>query len=340
MTQPQYDPSAAWQPPKPRPWWLWPLIIVLVFAGLIAMGLIFRNNQPEPSPSPWGWSGHETDTLPLTPAEPYLAILELSGQMSVNSNYAAVYGYDHQWLLDKLDMLMADDYNAGLLLYVNSGGGEVTAAAELAEKLAEYQDYTGRPVVAFGYGLNASGAYWASCAADEMILDRYCITGSLGVTFGTMLDVSGLLERYDVTAYNVASGEEKNALNGLTPFTEEAVDIYRVIANEYYGYFTGWIASCRGLDEARVRELADGRIYSATQAVEVGLADKVGGYGDAVARLTALTGVDYTVELTAPESFTSLLDILMRSELSETELAALLGAMDDTPGALAYYQGL
>ncbi|MEG2213197.1 MAG: S49 family peptidase, partial [Clostridiales bacterium] len=82
-----------------------------------------------------------------------------------------------------------------------------------------------------------SGAYWAACSADKVILNRYCLTGSIGVTYGTLLDFSGLLEKYGVKATHIDSGKNKGMGDMLVGMTAEQVAILQTLIDEYYQYF-------------------------------------------------------------------------------------------------------
>ena len=202
--QQQYPP----QPPKkPSLTWLW--ITLAVLACLVAL-IWWISTLPRRVDNAVLGESQATETV-----GPYLAALYVEGTMTVSAsadNYLSATGdgnYDQQYYLDTIDSLMADDQNVGLMLYVNSPGGEVLAADELARKVKEYQDTTGRPVYAYGYNYAASGGYWLISAADWITENTYCITGSIGVTMGNLIDLTGLLEKYGVKSYNLASGGEK-----------------------------------------------------------------------------------------------------------------------------------
>ena len=86
-----------------------------------------------------------------------------------------------------------DDRNKGMILYVNTPGGSVYASDELYLKIKDYQETTGRPVYSSMQSQATSGGYYISAPCDKIIANRNCWTGSIGVTMGTFIDISGLL---------------------------------------------------------------------------------------------------------------------------------------------------
>lgn len=208
--------------------------------------------------------------------------------MSENDGYT----YDQQYLLDSIEEIMDNDYNVGLLLRIDSPGGAVYQIDELYLKLMEYKETTGRPVYAAVESYAASGGYYAACAADKIYANRNAITGSIGVIMGEFIDVSGLLDELGVDVTYVSSGENKGMGSSFAPLTEEQNAIYQSIVDESYDRFIEVVMQGRNLDEAVVRTLADGRIYTAAQALQHGLIDGVEPFDDTLARMTADLGYD------------------------------------------------
>ncbi|MDO4581960.1 MAG: signal peptide peptidase SppA [Bacillota bacterium] len=225
---------------------------------------------------------------------PSVAVLHIEGTIS-DERSVSLYQpvtYNHQYILDTLEQLIADENNLGLLLYIDSPGGGVLQTAEIGELLQQYKEQTGRPVYAYGHDYAASGGYWLASYADQFIANSYCLTGSIGVIMGTMLDVSGFLAEHGIVATTLASGEEKDMGSNFEPLSEETRAIFMSIINEYYDDFVSVVAENRGMSVAQVRELADGRVYTARQAVANGLADQVGDYQQARQAICEALGVE------------------------------------------------
>lgn len=186
--------------------------------------------------------------------------------------------YQHKWTLSQIDSLMENENNKGIFLYVNSPGGGIYESDELYLKLKEYKEVTGRPVYAYMAQTAASGGLYVTMAADKIYANRMTMTGSIGVIMSVM-DTTGLQNLIGIKEENITSGPNKAMGN---PLTEEQKEILQSMIDESYDIFVDIIAENRNLDEAKVREIGDGRIYSANQAKALGLIDEVGTYDEAM----------------------------------------------------------
>ncbi len=223
-----------------------------------------------------------------TPNEANIAVLDIVGTMSENDGYT----YDQQYLLDSLDLIMEDEYNQALLLHIDSPSGAVYQIDELYLKIMEYKAYTGRPVYAAVESYAASGGYYVACAADEIYANRNATTGSIGVIMGEFLDLSELLDNVGVGVSYIATGPNKAMGNSYEPLTEEQKAIYQAICDESFAQFIGVIADGRNVEESIVRTWADGRVYSAKQALQLGMIDGIEAFEDTLERLTYDLGYD------------------------------------------------
>ena len=224
------------------------------------------------------------DTEVKLPAGDYIAVIYVEGVIS-NANYdtwGAPYGYQHDWTMNEIDRLTYDSNNKGMILYVDSPGGGIYESDELYLKIKEYQDFTGRPVYAYMASMAASGGYYISAPADMIYANRNCWTGSIGVTIGTFIDVSGFLENYGIKTTTIDSGRNKSMGSYFDPLTDEQIDIFQALIDEAYNQFTDIVATERGMDIEKVKEISDGRIYTAKQALEIDLIDAVGNFDDAL----------------------------------------------------------
>lgn len=168
-----------------------------------------------------------------------------------------------------------------MILYIDSPGGGVYESDELYLKLKEYQDSTGRPYYAVMGSMAASGGYYISAPADQIYANRNTWTGSIGVTMGTFYDLSGFLDRYGVKAETITAGRNKAMGEMTAPLTEEQRQILQSLVDEAYEQFTGIVAEGRELSLAETKTLADGRIYTAKQALKLGLLDRLGSKDEA-----------------------------------------------------------
>ncbi len=279
------------------------------------------------------WIGMEPD---LPDRYPYIGVIYVEGTIIENQtdSFGIPVGYQHQWTLDEINMLIEDDMNKGLIIFVDSPGGGVYESDELYLKLNEYKENTGRPVYSAMGSMAASGGYYISAAADKIVANRNTWTGSIGVTIGTFYDISKFLEKNGIDTITITSGANK-AMGSMTePMSEEQKAIFQALVDECYDQFTGIVAEGRGMGIDKVKSIADGRIYTAKQALELGLIDAVGTKQDAIADMQEnyelfdcdvidITYVDKTiwgmllnsfVPRTPPGDVSALLDLVSRGE--------------------------
>lgn len=128
----------------------------------------------------------------------------------------------------------------------------------------------------------ASGGYYISASCDKIIANRNCWTGSIGVTMGTLYDVTGLLDKAGIKTQTITSGKNKAMGSSTEKLTSEQREILQSLIDEAYDQFVGIVAEGRGMKLSEVIKLADGRIYTAKQAKNLGLVDEIGTFDDAV----------------------------------------------------------
>lgn len=173
----------------------------------------------------------------------------------------------------------ADDVEA-VILEVDSPGGGVTASDQMHQHIMDFKKSSNKPVVVSMGSTAASGGYWISTAADRIVTNETTLTGSLGV-FIPLLNFSEAADKYGVTQKYVKSGKFKTMGSPWKDLTEQEREIFDSIVDQEYDKFVEVIMEGRGLPEQRVRDLADGRVYSGLQAKNLGLADTTGGLDEA-----------------------------------------------------------
>lgn len=235
--------------------------------------------------------GVEGATVENAPERSY-AIINISGtiQASPSSPFENV-SYNHDVLMNYVDGLMDDETNYGILLKVNSGGGTVYHSDEMYLKLMEYKEKTGRPIYAYFEQTAASGAYYISCAADYIMANRNCWTGSIGVII-SYTNMEGLYNKLGLEQVIIASGANKGMGDSAKTLTDEQRAIYQALVDESYETFVGIVAQGRNMDIETVKQIADGRVYTASQALENGLVDRVCSWQQAQDKMNELTGVE------------------------------------------------
>ena len=249
------------------------LLFGCILAGVLLLGCItaaFRGVNPD----------HERGDISGASGVrgSHIGVLYIEGTISEDSGT-----YSHQYALDAVDGMMNNKSNKALMLFVNTPGGGVYESDELYLKIKEYQEYTERPVYAYFASQATSGGYYVSSSADKIIANRNCWTGSIGVTIGTLYDISGLLQKYGIKTETITSGANKAMGDITVPMSDQQRNIFQSLVDESYDQFVSVVAQGRNLDTDYVKTIADGRIYTAKQAESNKLIDDiVGTYDEAV----------------------------------------------------------
>jgi protease-4 len=180
-------------------------------------------------------------------------------------------------LLEKLQKAESDDRVRGVVL----PGGSVTASDLMYQEILGFRNRSKKPVVAIMMDVAASGGYYVACACDRIIAHRTSVTGSIGVVM-QMFTLHGTLKKIGMTADAIKSGPNKDAGSPFRKMEPAERELFQQMVNEFYESFVAVVAANRtGLSTERVRELADGRVYTARQALEAGLIDGIGTIRDA-----------------------------------------------------------
>ena len=215
------------------------------------------------------------------PEEDFIGVLDIVGEIGPTSKdiwgYTEPGTYNHDLYMTYVDELIYSDYNKGIMLYIDSPGGTVYESDELYLKLMEYKEVTGRPIWAYFASQACSGGYYIAMAADEIYANRNCWTGSIGVIV-SMLNCKGLYDKLGIEEIDITSGANKAMGSAGLELTEEQYEILQSLVDEAYDQFVEIVCEGRDMDEATVRKIADGRIYSAKQALELDLIDAIGSY--------------------------------------------------------------
>lgn len=186
----------------------------------------------------------------------------------------------------KKDLDLARDRDAikAILLDINSPGGEVTASDVIYHQIKKIKKETGKPVIALIGSMGASGAYYVACAADKILAHPTSIIGSIGVLMHS-INVEELAEKIGVKAVYLKSEKtpKKDILSPFRQMNEEEKAMLLGIINNVYNRFVKIVSDSRGKSVEEITKIADGGIYDADQALELGLIDAIGYQEDALA---------------------------------------------------------
>lgn len=230
---------------------------------------------------------------------------------------------------DQFGVAASDDNVKAVILKVNSPGGEVLASDEIYNAIRDFQDQTGKPVIASMQTLAASGGYYVAAPCRWIVANELTITGSIGVimpgwNFGDLMDKIG------VRSQSYKSGRFKDM---LSPFrrpediTDEERQMVQDLIMETYGKFTNIVAAGRSeawtANDQQGRPLAedwadyaDGRVFSGEKAYQLGFVDETGNFETAVERALKMAGIQRAnlIEYRQPFGFGELFSIFGESE--------------------------
>ena len=264
------------------------------------------------------------------PDDPYVGVVEVYGtiqEQTESTVFDLPSGYQHVDTLQYIDQMILDEKNRGMLLHVDSPGGTIYESEELYLKIKEYQEKTNRPVWTYMEHHAASGGYYISAPSDKIYANPNTITGSIGVIISGF-DMSGLYEKLGIRAISITSGKNKD----MSQMNEEQVAIYQASVDESYERFVEIVSEGRNMPIEEVKVLADGRIYTAKQAVNNGLVDEISLYEEMQTEMQKEVGneIFYTpsVETSVLSSFFAKLgEVKQKSEAEVlTELKDGLGS--------------
>ena len=221
-----------------------------------------------------------------------IALIDVSGTIQ-NGSTMRLFGEGENpvsVLLEQLDKARRDPLVKAVILRINSPGGTVVASELMHDEITHFKK-SGKPVVAVMMDVAASGGYYIACACDEIVAQPSTITGSIGVIM-LMFDVSGTMQKIGLKTDAITSGVHKDSGSPFRPMRPEERQLFENVVKDMYDRFVKVVDDGRpGLDEAKVRSLADGRIYTANQAVELGLIDRIASLRETIEATKKRVGV-------------------------------------------------
>lgn len=192
---------------------------------------------------------------------------------------------------EELKKATEDSDVKALVLRINSAGGTVTASDIMYRELELFRRERKIPIVAVLMDVAASGGYYVALAADQIVAHPTSVTGSIGVIMLTV-NAEGLLQKIGVSAAAIKSGERKDMGSPFRTLTPEERAIFQSVIDGMHTQFVTKVVERRHIPAETARTVADGRIYTADQAVALKLVDRVGYMPDAIDAAKRAAGLD------------------------------------------------
>ena len=226
-------------------------------------------------------------------AKAKITVIDLEGVIS--SGQGGLFSREGDALsrvYQRLEKASSDPQVKGIILRLDTPGGDVTSSDILYHEIMRFRQKTRVPVVALMMGVAASGGYYVASACDMIVAHPSTLTGSIGV-ISVFPDVEGLMNKVGGKTTVVKSGQMKDAGSPFRGMSEEEKQLFQKIIDEHYEKFLKVVAARKenGPSLEEIRKLADGRVYTAEQALELGLVDKVGYFQTALDEVLSRAGL-------------------------------------------------
>lgn len=230
--------------------------------------------------------------VPKTVSKNKIAVVYADGEIVEGKSTENIGGDSFS---KQLSEIRKDTTIRTIVFRVNSPGGSVSAAEKIKREIDLIKGQ-GRTVIASYGSYAASGGYWISANCDYIFSDATTLTGSIGV-FSMIPDIGKVIkEKAHLNVYTIKTHEHADMFNMMRPLDAEEERYMQASVDTIYTKFTELVAQGRGMEVGYVDEIAQGRVWAGTEALEIGLVDEIGGLADAIEYAAAVSGYsDYEV---------------------------------------------
>ncbi len=264
------------------------VLLMFVFSGCTPSGLLIR-----PVPARMELQENQIQRDKGFAVRDKIAVIDVDGMM-INMRRSGIFSNGENpvsLFVEKLNRAQNDKNVKAVVLRLNSPGGTVSSSDMMHHELMKFKDETGKPVVACMMDVSASGAYYLACGCDGIIAQPSTVTGSIGTIMQTF-SFAGTMQKLGIKSDAIKSGAMKDSGSVFRDLNEEERQILQAIIMQFYERFLDVVQEGRPqLEENKLRELADGRIFTGTEALEQGLIDKIGYPSDAIDWAKEMAGV-------------------------------------------------
>ncbi len=220
----------------------------------------------------------------FTSAQDKVACVELYGPIFSSSK-----------IVKQLKKYRKDKTIDAVVLRIESPGGAIGSSQEIYEEVKKTRE-SGKTVVASMGNVAASGGYYAALGADKIVANPGTITGSIGV-IAEFFNFAELVDKLGIKAETIKSGKFKDSGNPYRELTGEERRYFQEMIDDSYQQFVGVVSKERGIDEEKLLEIADGRVFTGKQAKELNLIDELGTYEDAISLAIKLAGISENAKI-------------------------------------------
>jgi protease-4 len=231
-----------------------------------------------------------------------IAIVEIKGVINESSG-----------IIEEINQYQEDAGVKAIILRIDSPGGGVGPSQEIHREILRVK--AKKKVVTSMGSVAASGGYYIACASDLIVANPGTITGSIGVLM-EFTNIEELFKKIGIKGVVLKSGEHKDIGSPFREMTPDERRIMQEVIDNIHQQFIQAVAMGRKMDQEKVMEIADGRIFSGEQAKQIGLVDQLGNLQDAIDITAKMVGIEGKPNILYPKRRFSLLELMMREATS------------------------
>jgi protease-4 len=231
-----------------------------------------------------------------------IAIVEIKGVITQSSG-----------IIEEINQYQEDEGVKAIILRIDSPGGGVGPAQEIYREILRVKSK--KKVVTSMGSVAASGGYYIACASDLIIANPGTITGSIGVLM-EFTNIEELFKKIGIKGVVLKSGEHKDIGSPFREMTPEEKKIVQGVIDNVHQQFIQAVAKGRKMDQAKVMQIADGRILTGEQAKQIGLVDQIGNLQDTIDIVAKMVGIEGKPNILYPKRRFSLWELLVRETTS------------------------
>ena len=258
--------------------WIWIGMVVLFIMALL-VGIL---------------SDVKKDDNAIRGGTDYVAVIRIDGAIVGGPRNDVLFGASgmttSEQIMYEMEKARKDNRAKAVLIRINSPGGSTGATQEIAEEMDKIKS-AGKPIIISMGDTCASAGYWIASKGDYIFANPATLTGSIGV-YMEYTNVEELMNKLGIHSEKIKSGEHKDIMSMYRPMTPEENQMIQQMVDDIYAQFISTVADGRQMDIEKVKKIADGRILTGKQAMDLGLVDAMGNYYDALSYAGGRAGLD------------------------------------------------
>ena len=224
----------------------------------------------------------------------YVAVIRIDGAIVGGPRNDVLFSASgmttSEQIMYEMEKARKDNRAKAVLIRINSPGGSTGATQEIAEEMDKIKS-AGKPIIISMGDTCASAGYWIASKGDYIFANPATLTGSIGV-YMEYTNVEELMNKLGIHSEKIKSGEHKDIMSMYRPMTPEENQMIQQMVDDIYAQFISTVADGRQMDIEKVKKIADGRILTGKQAMDLGLVDAMGNYYDALSYAGGRAGLD------------------------------------------------